>query len=343
MKDFYNKYVKAHAERLKEYISGEEFASFFKSVNGGYLCENYYDYFVRHTVGGKCLRAYLVNLFCRLFGGTPVPKAEIAFELFESAVLMHDDIIDRGRERRGAPSAYVALGDDHIGKSRAICLGDAGLLTATAIIDEDGFPPAVRRFIRGIFLRTISGELMDVDVAEKREVCDNEVIAAYIEKTATYTILGPVTCGAMLATDPDEKTKNLLRAFALDCGVAFQIKDDLLGIYGDKNETGKNVDSDIAEGKKTLLVSHFDRVSDKNLKESFYAVYGKGRPEEKNVRFICEALEHSGSKEYAEKQMNLSFDRAEKTLCEIVLKAESSTAVGEEAFGFIEYLRNRQK
>lgn len=344
MNDFYLEKIKPYADKIKAYISGDEFRDFFKSVNGEYLYNNYYDYFVKHTIGGKCVRGYLVFLFTKLFGGSETQatlKAATALELFESAVLMHDDIIDYGRIRRGMPSAYVALGDEHTGKSRAICLGDAGLITAIALLED--CPAEVRRFLTRIFLRTISGELADIDVATMREIADNDVIAVYIEKTATYTLFAPCMCGAMLCDTLTDEISAVLHEFAMNAGIAFQIKDDLLGLFGNETVIGKNGDADIAEGKKSLLVSHFDKVADDNQKQLFYSIYGKGTPTQNAAKLVRDLLTSTGSRQYAEEQTSLYFKTAKNAANRLfdIIKPDENTK--QEFFGFIDFLENRVK
>ena len=344
MNDFYFEKIKPYADKIKAYISGDEFREFFKTVNGGYLYDNYYDYFVKHTIGGKCVRGYLVFLFTKLFGGSEtetVLKAATALELFESAVLMHDDVIDYGRVRRGMPSAYVALGDDHTGKSRAICLGDAGLITAIALLED--CPAETRRFLTTIFLRTISGELADIDIATKREIADNDVIAVYIEKTATYTLLAPCMCGALLCGKISKEKASAIKKYAEYMGISFQIKDDLLGLFGNENVIGKNGDSDIAEGKKSLLVSHFDKVATADRKRIFYGIYGKGAPAADEAETIRKLFTESGSRDYAEKKM---FDYYEKALAQkskLIRMINPDSETKKEFHDATDFLINREK
>lgn len=345
MNEFYVKNISGYAAKIKEYLSGEEFRALFEKINGRYLYENYFDYFLDHTLGGKCLRGYLVYLFERLFNGKCDKKTLIAasaFEVFESAVLMHDDVIDRSEIRRGKPSAFIALGNNHTGKSRAICLGDSGLITAVSMLDRTE-NSKIRQYVTHIFLRTISGELADIDVVEKREICDNDVIAAFIEKTATYTVLGPSICGALLAGQTTEQAELLLTEFSVNAGVAFQIKDDLLGIYGNEKIIGKTVNGDIAEGKKSLLVSHFDRVADDKTKRLFYAHYGKGKTSENDAQIIRRLFEENGCRTYAEQKMREYFAKAKNEILALSAKIRTDENALNELLLFIEFLENRQK
>ena len=344
MNDFYPEKIKPYADKIKAYISGDEFRDFFKSVNGKYLYNNYYDYFIKHTIGGKCLRGYLVFLFERLFGGNESQitlKAATALELFESAVLMHDDIIDYGRVRRGMPSAYVALGDEHTGKSRAMCLGDAGLITAIALLED--CPAEVRRFLTTIFLRTISGELADIDVATKREIADNDVIAVYIEKTATYTLFAPCMCGALLCGKVSKEKATAIEKYAEYMGISFQIKDDLLGLFGNETVIGKNGDADIAEGKKSLLVSHFDKVATADQKRQFYDIYGKGMPAAEEAETIRKLFTETGSRDYAEKMMFGYYEKALDQKSKLIRTINPDSETEKEFHDASDFLINREK
>lgn len=345
MNDFYQESIKKYADSVRAFICGDEYGKIFEDVNGRYLFDNYFDYFAKHTVRGKFLRAYFVDLFYRLFGGKTSGETVLvaaAFETFESAVLMHDDVIDRSETRRGFPSAFVALGDGHVGRSRAICLGDAGLFTSIALLDRDGVPESLRRFATNIFLRTVSGEIEDVDLAERNEIADNEVIAAYIEKTATYTVLGPAVGGALLAGVPEEKAKAALSDFSYDAGVAFQIKDDILGIYGNRSALGKK-DSDVDEGKKSLLFSHFVRTAGDEEKREFFSIYGKGLGDESKNARVRELFENAGSRAFAEKAMNEKFDSAGRELERIFEDTGASDELKNEARELLAFLRTREK
>lgn len=344
--DFYEKHVLSYAEKIKNYLRSSDFRDFFKSVNGKYLYENYFDYFVEHTVGGKCIRGYELDLFYRIFGGTDerlALTAAVALELFESAVLMHDDVIDRSELRRGKPSAYVALGGGHTGTSRALCLGDAGLFTSVALLNTDKRLKKISPFLTEIFLQTISGEIADTDLAEKGEICDNDVIEVYLEKTASYTVLAPAVAGAVLAGVKLQKAKRLLTDFATDTGVAFQIKDDLLGIFESAENIGKIGASDIAEGKKSLLVSHFDKNATSEQKSSFYAIYGKGTPSPDEVKTVKDLLVATNARKYAETKANQAFASAKARLNVILNYAETSENLKNEADDFLSFLENRTK
>lgn len=358
MNDFYKTTIAPYADRINEYFNSADFYRLFCNLNGEYLAKNYFDEFLLSLKGGKCVRAYLVDLFYRITArknnknGTATNSnratqqdllvASAAFEVFEASVLMHDDIIDRSDTRRSIQSCHIRLGGNHLGLSRAICLGDAGLLTAIAMLDEVNFPPEilkkVRLFLKKVFLTTISGELADVDLSEQKNVSLTDVLQMYDQKTAHYTIIGPCVTGALLAQASDGFISDLLKATS-NLGVAFQIKDDLMGIFGKQKTIGKSSLSDIAEGKKTILTAYFDKSSKSEQKKQFYSLYGKSDVTEEQANLLRRMLEECGAKEQAEQKTNELFNLSESIFNKIIPDCEEK----QELLNFCIYLKNRIK
>ncbi|GIG27409.1 polyprenyl synthetase family protein [Cellulomonas marina] len=233
--------------------------------------------------GGKRLRAAFCYWSFRAHGGRPgTPEAEAALrvgaslELFQAAALFHDDVMDESDTRRGRPAAHRAFAARHtahgwsgradqFGTSAAILLGDLALVAseqefAAALADA----PAPRaRSARAVFdlMRTevTVGQYLDVlaqvlpwgeePAADERRA--RQVVRA---KAARYSVEHPLVLGACLA---DASTVQLaaLRAVGLPLGEAFQLRDDLLGVFGDPTTTGKPAGDDLLEGKRTVLVA----------------------------------------------------------------------------------------
>jgi geranylgeranyl diphosphate synthase type I len=230
--------------------------------------------------GGKRLRPEF--LWCGwLAGGGPASGPDVdrvlqvaaALELLQACALVHDDILDRSERRRGRPATHRAaaelhagaglLGDpDHYGTSVAVLLGDLALawaddlfLTGAAALDAIDDAAPVWRAMR---TEVLSGQLLDLAVtaSDVRDPATQEIDAVRVNrfKTAAYTVERPLQLGAALAGAP-AATVSALRTYGADIGVAFQLRDDLLGVFGDPAVTGKPAGDDLVEGKRTVLLA----------------------------------------------------------------------------------------
>lgn len=190
-----------------------------------------------------------------------------ALELVQACALAHDDIIDSSATRRGFPTLHVEFaqrhraggwaGDaDRFGESVAILLGDLALAWADDLIRESGIDAAAQARISPPWsaMRTevLGGQFLDV----RTEVTADESVEAALRinryKTAAYTIERPLHLGAAVA-GADDALIAAYREFGTDIGIAFQLQDDLLGVFGDPEVTGKPSGDDLREGKRTVL------------------------------------------------------------------------------------------
>ncbi|MDM7831396.1 polyprenyl synthetase family protein [Cellulomonas edaphi] len=233
--------------------------------------------------GGKRLRAAFCYWSWRAHGGVPGTAAEVsvlrvgaALELFQAAALFHDDVMDDSDTRRGFPAAHRSFADRHrrsglegdarhFGQSAAILLGDLALVASEREFAESlaGIPEPAARRARGVFdlMRTevTVGQYLDVlgqslpwgDDTVADEARAREVIRA---KSARYSVEHPVVLGAALAGASDAELATC-RSLGLPLGEAFQLRDDLLGVFGDPASTGKPAGDDLREGKRTVLVA----------------------------------------------------------------------------------------
>jgi len=192
----------------------------------------------------------------------------VALELVHSCALIHDDVIDRSDTRRGRPSLHARFAAQHDagwtgtaadhGRSVAILLGDVALVAADAhLLRADVEPDALRRahdaFTR-LRIEVMAGQFLDVDAAARGHAGRERALRIATLKSGRYSVARPLELGALLA-GADDATARALRDVGDPLGVAFQLGDDLLGVFGDPAETGKPVASDLAEGKRTLLVA----------------------------------------------------------------------------------------
>ena len=285
---------------------------------------------IEYTKGGKCLRGNLVLLGAEAAGADikGLYPAAAAIELFQSGILMHDDIIDGDAFRRGKPSAHRAFaidtaklglkGTEKLGESLAICLGDIALmLTFTLLLEtksDDATLRKVASFWGKEFAHVGAAEMEDayLSLCEKMPE-EKRIMALYEGKTAGYTFTLPLLSGVMLGGGKADLEKKLAK-YALALGVLFQIRDDELGLFGNEAKLGKPVGSDIRENKKTLFTQRlFSSASKKELAE-LKKIFGSQTVGEKEVAYVRELLEKKGIRSEINGLAEALGKRAERAL-----------------------------
>ncbi len=214
--------------------------------------------------GGKRIRPQLMYygyLAGRGKDKKSILKASCSLELIHSSLLIHDDVIDKDKKRRGADTVWYKFtresGSEHYGYSQAIVAGDLASAWAFECMMNAEFPDklklkALQQFI--LMLNEVNyGQILDIKFQAKDKVSRKDVMEVLKFKTAKYTIENPLLLGAILADAP-VSLLNKLSAYAVPVGIAFQIQDDILGMFGKEKKTGKAVGADLREGKKTLLI-----------------------------------------------------------------------------------------
>lgn len=230
---------------------------------------------VRHLTlaGGKRLRPACMFYGYIAGGGTDeeaILETAVSIELLHTFLLVHDDIIDRDDFRHGEPTLHRRYADfgrkyfperdvEHFGNSIALIVGDLLSAMSNDIIFRAPFPQA-RIFealsrLQSVVSYTVIGQAQDIYMEYKREATEEEILKMYKNKTARYTMERPIQMGLVLAGDSGPLVDRL-SGYALPLGIAFQIQDDILGIFGSEAKIGKPVGSDIQEGKLTLLVAY---------------------------------------------------------------------------------------
>jgi geranylgeranyl diphosphate synthase type I len=227
---------------------------------------------------GKRVRALLVLTAYDACGGhEPERAARLAgaVELFQTAALIHDDVLDRSDTRRGMPSTHRSLealhstrkwlGDgERFGMGGAILAGDLALMACHHLLTAAiaGLPGKVASAVGGRFSTMASlctaGQYLDIRLAaqplESLGGRTDEIFATMRAKTASYTAEGPLALGAALAGLSAEAVDQWA-ALGVPLGIAFQLRDDVLGVVGAPEITGKPAGDDLREGKRTLLLS----------------------------------------------------------------------------------------
>src|SRR3989344_129955 len=303
--------------------------------------------FAEQNDGGARLRGVLVKLGYELTqpsGNTKeILKAAVAFEIFQTAILTHDDIIDKSPIRRGRPSLYKALGGDHYGISQTICLGDLGFFLGVKLIAESNFPPSAKIKATSSFVQTVLdtalGEMLDIELpCLDGEKSEEDILTISRLKTAHYTIVGPLHLGAILG-GADEKLLKELVVLGEALGIAFQIQDDILGVFGDEKTLGKSVTSDIEEGKQTLLISYASEHAAAKQREVLKRYYGKGKIGDSELGQIREIFRQTGALQYSQKKADQLVDEAKKIIDKIEVPAGKKQLLSEMADYIIKRLK----
>jgi geranylgeranyl diphosphate synthase, type I len=223
--------------------------------------------------GGKRLRPAFCYWGWRAAGGTDCPQiqtAGAALELLHASALVHDDVIDASDTRRGRPSVHRRFAALHqasrwrgsaesFGAGAAILIGDLLLAWTDELFAGSGLPPeALRRgqpVLDAMRTEVICGQYLDLlgQSAGDGTVASALRVAAY--KSAKYTIERPLQLGVTLAEDQPGPLLAMCAGYGIPLGVAFQLRDDLLGVFGDPALTGKPASDDLREGKQTVLVA----------------------------------------------------------------------------------------
>lgn len=244
--------------------------------------------------GGKKIRPSLVMLAFENFRGEPEFRegallASIAYEVIHNSFLVHDDIEDESLLRRGRPSVHEQyrimheqsggiLDHRQYGKAVAINTGSLGpfkaLETIWNIDNRNERIVAVQKWLRYVIETTLRGQRRDLTDIPLEELTENYVYRIYHQKTAVYTMVGPLTLGAILA-GISGKDLEYLNTFGVNLGIAFQMVDDHLGMYGNEQVLGKPVDSDIREAKKTLHFVKAFQTADPFEREFLRSIWGK--------------------------------------------------------------------
>ncbi len=224
--------------------------------------------------GGKRLRPAFVYWGHRATGAAHSDAAlhvAAAMELLHTFALLHDDVMDRSATRRGRPTANRALADCHaatglpgdsawFGASEAILAGDLTFVWADEVLHDAPLDATASRRCRRAFdeLRTevLTGQYLDLRHAADRSVPERTAARVALLKSARYTVSRPLLLGAAIA-DPATVPEGLdarLTAYGDAVGLAFQLRDDVLGLFGDASATGKSTLDDLREAKMTLLM-----------------------------------------------------------------------------------------
>ena len=271
--------------------------------------------------GGKRLRAALVAVGYQIAGGRADLEACLpvccAVELLHSYFLMHDDWMDQDELRRGGPAVHAALarqfGSEHLGAAAAVLAGDYTLALATRELTRADLPPERRVHVLDRFaamqLDVVAGQQLDVLGGVPGAAAQLDDV--YRLKTGSYTVLGPLELGAALC-GISAALRADLEQFAVPLGIAFQLRDDLLGAFADPAQTGKPRGSDLIAGKRTLLLQA--ALTDAHASQRIAAVLGKPAAAAADVDAALAAIDACGARDSVEARIAELTRRSLETL-----------------------------
>nr|MDO8115801.1 polyprenyl synthetase family protein [Candidatus Sigynarchaeota archaeon] len=294
------------------------------------------DSFVRHyhdtirqyiMAGGKRMRPFLViQAYKGLTGDNNhenIYQPSISVEFLHNASLIHDDIIDRDDTRRGQPAFhalfkrfyqehdYKFADASHFGTTMGILGGDSVFFLGMEAL-MCNFPPALTKEAMVLYVQAYhdicDGVLMEMNFVQIEDVTEAQYLKMVSLKTGAL-IERSLLIGAAFAR-ASESARNILSTYATNLGIAFQIKDDILGSFGDEQKTGKSSDGDIKDGKKTLLLLKAlekAQTSDRAFLASTVGKEGISKPEIDRVRSIFST---SGAVAYCEEKIKQSTGSA---------------------------------
>ncbi len=287
--------------------------------------------------GGKRLRAAFLYWGYRAFEGPDTPaliRAACAMEIFQAAALLHDDVMDNSDLRRGRPTAHRAFAAAHqgaawagssseFGHAAATLAGDMCLNWCDEVFAGSGLPAEQLARARPVFdtMRTqlMAGQYLDVltsaqdwdHLTHDQRIDQCRRVIRF--KSAKYSIEHPLLIGAN-AIGASPTALKALSAYGLALGEAFQLRDDLLGVFGDPDTTGKPAGDDLREGKRTVLIAFALHLGNDTDRATITAALGNADLREAEVHDARQALINSGAVQCVESMITDSRDYAAHAL-----------------------------
>lgn len=289
------------------------------------------------SLGGKRIRPALVILACDMFSGEVASALipAVAIEVFHNFTLLHDDIMDRSERRRGSPTVHVKYNENV-----AILSGDVMSILASRLMNQA--PGVVLNVVHEVYTKTAmqvcEGQQMDMNFEELLSVTEEEYLTMIELKTAVL-IAASLKIGAILGGSSQRDAEDLYE-FGRNLGIAFQLQDDLLDIYGDPAVMGKNQGTDIVDNKKTFLVIQALETASSTQKEELMGWLKEVvfDPKEK-INAVTAIFDALNVKEVTEKRIRDYYQQALTNLENLNRPDERKT----ELYNFASFLMNRNR
>jgi len=319
-KEFFENELSRREKRVQKYLMSSSYQNRFLPKH---IHDAVYSYI---RLGGKRLRPAILLFSCGAVGGDEEKAlpAAAAVEVFHTWTLVHDDIIDNDKKRRGGATVHEEFrkkaitefnyNEDyakHYGMSLAMLAGDVQQGWAASLLSElyskyNVDPGVVLYLINDIetsVLNTlVEGETLDIQYSKSSiESLDENLITKMLWKKTGVLYEFSGKAGAMIGlntNNPNNTLVNAISRFTSRCGTAFQLQDDILGIVGDEEKLGKPVGSDIKEGKRTTIVYYAFKNADKKQKERLECILGNNNATEEEIEEAVDLLRELGGIEH---------------------------------------------
>jgi geranylgeranyl diphosphate synthase, type I len=290
--DFLSQYLTHQSELLNRFPLDRELLSKLKEM----------------VLAGKMNRGKIIMEVARSFGSkyeaSEIIKTAGAMELFETGLLVQDDVMDEDPVRRGLPSLQIAFADlknplkpdtrKRFGESVATCVGDLAFYMAFDILHQINIESKIKNKLLDLFTHEMKlvtlAQIDDIFLADLTSgVSESDTLKMYYGKTSRYSIVLPFQAGAILG-DQSDKILGKLEVIGNEAGLIYQLTDDTIGFLGNEKTIGKPVGSDIREGKKTIFY-HFalKKLTGKD-KQQFMSLYGKKDITSVEITFVRELI-----------------------------------------------------
>lgn len=272
------------------------------------------------SLGGKRMRPALVLMACDLFGGSVMKALDpaVGIEVFHNFTLVHDDIMDKAPLRRGNQTVHVKWNE-----SVAILSGDVMLVEAYKLLAQ--VDDSILRKVLDVFNATAAGVCEGQQIDMNFELANGVDISGYLEMIRLKTAVllgGSLKIGALIGNAPEEYADYLYK-FGENLGIAFQLQDDILDVYGDPEKFGKQVGGDILSNKKTfLLVKALEIAEGIDKEELNFWLSSESADMGTKVQSVTQIYNRLGVRHLAEHEMSQFAEKALSALAKIDIPAE---------------------
>ena len=271
------------------------------------------------ALGGKRIRPALTLLACNLFTDDirPAVNPALGLEIFHNFTLLHDDIMDKADVRRGQPTVHKRWNEN-----AAILSGDVMMILSYQYmtdVPEQHLNKVLNAFSQ-MAIEICEGQQYDMEFESREDVSAEEYLHMIRLKTAV--LLGTaLKIGAWIGGGSNEDAQ-LLYDFGINIGLAFQLKDDLLDVYGDEKTFGKKIGGDISCNKKTYLLIHAKNLASGTDAEELARYLKTTEPSEEKIRAVTDLYNRLGVREICEERMDYYYNEAVAALEKVSVSAE---------------------
>ncbi len=304
--------------------------------------------------GGKKLRGALVQLGYECGGGANLKEIlpiSVALEIIHSFILMHDDVMDQDELRRGMYTLHKQwetiskqklvsrANHKHLGESLAYTTGDVGGFLAMGLIANSQLSPEKKltafSHLSKFLLKTGYGQGLDVVYEVSEHVGERDVLRVHLHKSAHYTISGPLILGGLLSGATQQQLA-AMEQFGEKVGIAFQLRDDELGLLGNEQILGKPIGSDIREGKNTLLRIKAMELANQRQRKRLEEIYGRQQVTDQEINLVKEITVQSGALDYSQKLTRKLTTEGKQTIPLITADIQLQDTLGQIADFIVE-------